>query len=233
MKNCRLTVTAYDRVPDFARGHVRDLRVRWALEEAGFDYEVELVRQGSQGEAANLARQPFGHVPVLVVDGVPMFESGAIVWRIAEASETLLPADAAARNQCLSWLFAALNTVEPAIGLVSTLWYFVNHPDRYGLEDGSAAKALRPGARRAADGRLARVVDALGDRPVLVGDQFTAADLMMTSVLRNAAALRLLAPFPSLADYVDRHSARPAFERALAGQLQAFDASAAHAGPPS
>lgn len=102
MNNSKLTVTAYDWVPDFAQGHVRDLRVRWALEEAGFPYDVEIMTQGTQKEPAHLERQPFGQIPTLEIDGRSMFESGAILWRIAEESDALLPVHAAARIGC--WL---------------------------------------------------------------------------------------------------------------------------------
>ena len=111
-----LTLTAFDWVPPVAQGLVRDLRVRWTLKEAALPYEVELLAMGTQGEPAHLARQPFGQVPVLTAAQTPMFESGAILWRIAEASgEALLPADRAGRDRTLSWVFAALNTVEPPI----------------------------------------------------------------------------------------------------------------------
>lgn len=219
MKDSRISVTAYDWVPDFAQGQVRDLRLRWALEEAGFLYEVEHLQQGTQGNAANLARQPFGQVPVLTVDGTPMFESGAAVWRIAEASDTLLPDDPGARDACLSWIFGALNTIEPPLSMVVSLWFFERMPNNFGLSDGSAATTLRPAAQQQANTRLKQFAEALGDREYIVGERFTVADLMLTAVLLIADSMDLLNSHPSAKDYFKRHSNRPAFHKAQSDQV--------------
>jgi len=227
MRGSRLSVTAYDWVPDFAQGQVRDLRVCWALEEAEFPYEVELLPQGTQSRPENVARQPFGQVPVLEVDGHPLFESGAIVWRIAEASDTLLPAGVEERDRCFSWYVAALNTIEPPLGVLADLWFYEQMPEAHGVEDPEAPARIRPAARAGAERRLKSLEDALGDRPVLVGKRFTAADLMTTTVLRIAKSLGVLDGFPALQAYVDRHTERPAFKRALAGQMKPFAENAA------
>ncbi len=212
MKNCKLTVTAFDWVPSFAQGHVRDLRVRWALEEAGFPYEVELLPQGTQREPRNVARQPFGQVPVIEIDGRAMFESGAIVWRIAEASETLLPPAAEDRDRALSWLFAALNSLEPSVGMIAMLDIF--------MQDREAAARLRPEVVELLRMRLASIAAALGAREYFLG-AFTVADLMIVSVLRDVPG-DMLAEFPTLAGLVQRATARPAFQAALAGQMRPF-----------
>ncbi|MCQ0092681.1 glutathione S-transferase family protein [Roseovarius sp. M141] len=217
MKDSQLTVTAYDWVPGFAQGHVRDLRVRWALEEAGFPYDVEVMAQGTQKKPAHLKRQPFGQIPTLEIDGQTMFESGAILWRIAEASAALLPDDAAARDRVLSWVFCALNTLEPPVGMLATLELFVSDKD--------AAARLRPEIAAAVTGVLERLVVALGDKPHIVG-HFTVADIVLTTVLRDVPD-DLLADLPSLRAYVDRHTARPAFQTALAGQMTLFAENAA------
>jgi glutathione S-transferase len=206
-------ITAYDWVPDFAQGHVRDLRVRWALEEAGRPYEVDLVPQGSQRAAANVARQPFGQIPTLRDAAGCLFESGAIVWRIAERSEALLPTDPGLRDKAFCWLFAALNTVEPPVSMLAVLDIFTR--------DREAAQRVRPDIVSAIEHRLASLQSALGENDYLVGD-FTAADLMMVTVLRNLTSSGLLGGFPALHAYVERAMARPAFQAALEGQLATF-----------
>lgn len=228
----RVTITAYDWVPGFAQGLVRDLRLRWALEEAGFAYEVELVPQGTQAHAHNMSRQPFGQIPTLTAgpgtmfEGT-MFESGACVWRIAEESEFLLPGDKAGRDQCLSWTFAALNTVEPPLSTMAMLGFFEREPRHFGIADAGAVATVRPGARHVALLRLRQLADALGKRQHLVADRFTVADLIMVTVLRIADSLDLLDDVPDLRGYVSLHTARPAFARALDGQLTPFRQNAA------
>jgi glutathione S-transferase len=217
--NKPITITAYDWVPDFAQGFVRDLRLRWALEEAGFPYEVEILAQGTQTAPANLARQPFGQIPTLTVGQQTMFESGACVWRIAEASDKLLPPGAAERDACFSWLFGAVDSLQEPINTLAFLRLFA--------DDKEAAQKLEAQAAAMLRGRLSRFADALGDRPYLVADRFTVSDLMATFVLRGAEASHDLDPFPSLQAYVARHSARPAFRRALEGQMKPFRENAA------
>lgn len=218
MPGTTIKLTALDWVPPFAQGQVRDLRVRWALEEAGIPYEAIILDQGTLTDPQNVARQPFGQVPAIEIDGRTMFESGAIVWKIAEASATLLPRDPAVRDRVLCWLFASLDSVEPPIGALADLDFFV--------EDAEVKAKLRPRAVAAVETRLAQLQDALGGRDHLVGD-FSAADLMMTTVLRILDHTDILERFPALARYVERHTARPAFARALACQMQPFKKNAA------
>ncbi|WP_416356439.1 glutathione S-transferase family protein [Aureimonas phyllosphaerae] len=209
-----IRLTAFDWVPRFAQGHVRDLRLRWALEETGLPYEVDLVAQGSQRQAENLARQPFGQVPTLIIGADTLFETGACVWRIAAASDALLPQAPGDRDDCLAWVFAATDTVEKPIAMLAMLRFFTT--------DKAAAAGVEPDIQALLHERMGRLSDALGDAPHLVADRFTVADLMMTSVLRDAEA-EGLDPFPRLAAYVARHEERPAFQRALASQLETFE----------
>lgn len=218
MQNSTIGVTAYDWVPSFAQGLVRDLRVRWALEEAGLAYRPIILEQGSQRGADNIARQPFGQVPAMEIDGQAMFESGAIVWRIAEASDRLLPSDRHQRDLALSWVFASLNTIEPPIAALVDLDFFAG--------DANAAAKLRDGAIKSVDKRLGQLQAALGDRDGLLGE-FSVADLMMTAVLRIPRHTDILQNFPALDAYVTRHTARPAFRKALADQLAPFRENAA------
>lgn len=218
MRSSKIRVTAFDWVPDFAQGHVRDLRVRWALEEAGLPYEEIILDQGTQAGPDNIARQPFGQVPAIEIDGRTMFESGAIVWRIAEESADLLPRDPYDRDRVLSWYFASLNTIEPPLMMLAELDFFPG--------DAHAKATMRPAAVEAIELRLGQLQAALGDRDCLVGE-FSAADLMMTSVLRIAGHTDILARFPALAAYVARSTSRPAFQRALADQMRPFAENAA------
>jgi glutathione S-transferase len=206
---------AFDAVPPFARGVVRDLRVRWALEEAGLPYRVRLVgdRPGSMPRAEYSALQPFGQIPVLRDGELVLFESGAIVQYVAERSETLLPKDARTRAQVVQWMFAALNTLEGPIQELAALDFF------YSGE--SWPKERRPAAVEAVRRRLAQLASRLDGRDHLVG-AFSAADVLMSSVLRMLRHTDLLDEQPALAAYRRRCEARPAFEKALAGQLAAF-----------
>lgn len=217
-----ITITAYDWVPEPVQGLVRDLRLRWALEEAGFPYAVELVPQGTQTGAANLSRQPFGQIPTLTVGGQSIFESGACLWKIAEVGETLLPEDDAQRDECLSWVFGALNTVEPPLSMLAVLLFYEWEPAQFGILDTGAVGVIRPAARAASLERLTQVASQLGERDHLVGGRFTVADLTMVSVLRIAEWMELLGDMPSLKRYVERHTARPTFQKSLGDQLAAF-----------
>jgi len=208
-----IIVTAFKWVPPFAQGLVRDLRVRWALEEAGIRYEVRLLEEGEKDGAEYRAWQPFGQVPAYEENGLKLFESGAIVLRVAERSENLLPGDPAARARAIEWLFAALNTIEPQIANLASIDLF--YPDQ------QWAKLRRPDAEEAARKRLAELAVALGDKPFLDGARFTAGDLMMATVLRILRHTGLVAE-AGLGDYLARCEARPAFQRALAGQMAAF-----------
>lgn len=211
-----ITVSAFRWVPPFAQGQVRDLRVRWALEEAGLPYRTRLLDQGEQNSPAYRALQPFGQVPIMEEDGQVLFETGAIVLNIGERSEALLPKDPAARARATQWLIAALNSVEPFVMNFAILDFF------YAGEEW--AKLRRPGAKDFALGRLAAVSAALGDKPYLDGERFTAGDLMMATILRISDELQV---DPRLAAYVERCTARPAFKRALAAQLADFKEPAA------
>lgn len=207
-------VSAFAWVPDFAQGLVRDLRVRWALEEAGLPYQERLLGMGEHKQDAFRRLQPFGQVPVYEEDGLALFESGAIVLHIARQSEALMPEDAARRARVETWVFAALNTIEvPIHGLVEI--------DLFNA-DQEWARLRRPDALEQVRLRLDELAAALRGRDYLEG-RFTAADLMMTTVLRILRHTDLVSAHPVLAPYVARCEARPAFQKALAGQLAPFE----------
>ncbi|MGK4005037.1 glutathione S-transferase family protein [Sorangium sp. So ce1036] len=209
----KITVSAFRWVPPFAQGLVRDLRVRWALEEAGLAYEARLL--GPEDQAAEIQRglQPFGQVPVYEEDGLVLFESGAIVLHIAERSEALMPPDPRARARAKTWMFAALNTIEPAIQQLAEIDLF--HADE------AWAKMRRPGAVEGVKARLSQLSGWLEGRDYLEG-RFTAADLLMTTVLRILRHTDLVAQAPVLEAYRLRCEARPAFQKALADQMAPF-----------
>jgi glutathione S-transferase len=209
-----ITISAFRWVPDFARGQVRDLRARWALEEAGLPYRTRLLEQGDQDKPDYRALQPFGQVPILEEDGHALFESGAIVLYIAERSETLLPNEPAARARAVQWLIAALNSVEPFVMDIARIDIF------YANEEW--AKLRRPGAVEFLKKRLSALANSLGEKSFLDGDRFTAGDLMMSSVLRILGSTDIVTSDPRLAVYVERCTARPAFKRALDAQLGDF-----------
>lgn len=211
-----ITVSAFKWVPPFAAGLVRDLRVRWALEEAGLPYQTRLLGQGDQDTPEYRALQPFGQVPTFEEDGLVLFESGAIVLHIGERSEALLPRDPAARARAVGWVFAALNSVEPGVQNLASIDLF------YAEEDW--AKARRPGAVEFVERRLAAVAAWLDGRDHLE-DRFTAGDLMMTTVLRILRHTNLVEA-AGLGAYLARCEARPAFGRALAAQMAPFEANA-------
>jgi glutathione S-transferase len=212
-----ITVSAFSDVPDIAKGLVRDLRVRWALEEAHLPYKARLLEQGDQNKAEYRALQPFGQVPIFEENGQVLFESGAIVLHIAERSEVLLPKDAAARTRAVQWLIAALNSVEPSV------WNVFVIDNIYPNEEW--AKLRRPSAVELMNKKLDALAKRLGDQAFLDGDHFTAGDLMMTTVLRfhpNTSQLD-----PRLVAYLDRCTSRPAFKRALDSHLADFRSAAA------
>ena len=207
-----ITISAFAWVPDFAKGQVRDLRVRWALEEASLTYERRLLEKGDKDSADYRILQPFGQVPIFDEDGFVLFETGAIVLHIGERSEALLPKDAKARARATQWLIAALNSIEPFIMNVAVLDAF------YAGEEW--ARLRKPGAIEFARRRLAALAQALADKQYLDGDRFTAGDLMMATVLRIMP--ELLAGEPRLEAYLARCTARPAFTRALDAQMGDF-----------
>jgi glutathione S-transferase len=216
-----IEVSAFRWVPPFAQGLVRDLRVRWALEETGQNYKSILIGPEDQKSEPYRTLQPFGQVPFYKEDDFSMFESGAIVLHIAEKSEVLMPRDAKARLRTTTWMFAALNSVEPHIQNLVVLDAF------YANEEW--AKQRRPGARALAESRLSTLSNRLGKREYLE-DRFTAADLLMTTVLRMLRDGDLIGQFPALRDYRQRGEARPAFKKALAAQMADFAETAPAAG---
>src|SRR6185437_3455031 len=213
-----ITISAFRWVPEFARGQVRDLRVRWALEEAGLPYQSRLLEQGDQDKAEYRALQPFGQVPILEEDGLVLFESGAIVLHVGARSEALLPRDPAARARATHWLIAALNSIEPHVMNVALIDLF--------YKDEEWAKLRRPGAVAFLQRRLAALSKSLGDKPFLDGESFTAGDLIMSTVLRILHHTDLVSGDKRLTAYVERCTARPAFKRALASQLGDFQEAA-------
>lgn len=206
-------VSAFRWVPDFARGQVRDLRVRWALEEAGRPYLTHLLETGEQGQPAYRAQQPFGQVPAYREGAVELFESGAIVLHIGETSEALMPQDQAGRARAMTWLVAALNSVETVVQQLGEIDAF------HAQEDW--AKARRPQVVDRVRKRLGELGQALGDKDYLEG-RFTLGDLMMASVLRIIDDTGLVAEEPRLKAYLARCEARPAFQRALAAHMADF-----------
>jgi glutathione S-transferase len=211
-----ITVSAFKWVPDFAKGQVRDLRVRWAPVEAGRPYASRLLAQGEQRTPEYRALQPFGQVPIFEEDGFVLFETGAIVLHIGERSELLLPRDREARARATQWLIAALNSVEPFIMQVAILGLF------HANEEWAAL--ARPSVEQLAQLRLSGLSASLGDKLYLDGECFTAGDLMMSSVLRILP--RLFAGDRILEAYVERCTTRPAFKRAMDAQLADFQQAA-------
>jgi glutathione S-transferase len=212
-----ITISAFSHVPDVAKGLVRDLRVRWALEEARLPYNTRLLEQGDQKKSEYRALQPFGQVPIFEENGQVLFESGAIVLHIAERSEVLLPKDAAARSRAVQWLIAALNSVEPAVWDVFTI------DNLYPNEEW--ARLRRAGAVEIMNRKLDALAGRLGDKPFLDGEHFTAGDLMMATVLRFHSDTSQLDA--RLGAYLGRCTSRPAFARALDAQLADFRSAAA------
>jgi glutathione S-transferase len=212
MKN--IVVTALQWAPPTFQGQVRDLAVRWALEEAGLKYQMRLVDDQERSLAAYRAKQPFGKIPVYEEDGLVIFESGAIVQHIAE-QHGLLPRETQARASARAWMFAALNSIDPDVIALGDIDHFAA---------GEAwAKARRPDIERQIRTRLGAVSIALADRDYLVGE-FSAADIIMTMVLRALRHTALVSEHPALNAWRDRCEARPAFQRALSGQLASFAA---------
>ena len=207
-------VTAFRWVPDFAQGLVRDLRVRWALEEIGRPYRVKLLDALHPRPAEYFCEQPFGQVPAFRDEQVQLFESGAILIHLGLQDERLLPADHAEKMRAIAWLIASLNSVEPAIFPLLMINIF-NRGEPWTEE-------ARPKFVERLNGRLKCMSDALGDKEWLE-DRFTIADLMLVTVLRQLRGTGVLDPFPNLTALVTRGEARPAFQRALADQLAVFE----------
>jgi len=205
-----ITITAFERSPDGGRGLARDTRVRWALEEVGQPYEVRLVSFSAMKEAAHRALHPFGQIPTYEEGDLALFETGAIVLHIAERHAGLLPDDGKARARAITWMSAALNSVEPPILELSTA--------RILEGDKPWAKQRLPLVEDRVRDRLAQLSARLGNADWLDG-AFSAGDLMMVSVLLRVKASGILEEFPNLAAYLARGEGRPAYRRAFAAQL--------------
>lgn len=212
------TITAFEQSPDRGQGLARDMRVRWALEEVGQPYQVRLLSFKAMKEPAHLALNPFGRIPTYEEGDLALFESGSIVFHIAERHPGLLPDDANARARALTWMFAAVNTIEPPILELSIAKFLEGDKpwsaERLPLVKDRIRKPLRELSAR------------LGDTDWLDG-KFSAGDLMMVAVLLRTRPSGILDEFPKLSAYVARGEARPAYQRAFAAQLAVFTASSA------
>jgi glutathione S-transferase len=212
-----IRVSAFRWVPAFAQGLVRDLRVRWALEEAGLFYEERLIGPEDQKAPDYRHLQPFCQVPTFEEDGLVLFESGAIVLHIAERSRALLPSEPMERARARTWALAALNSIEPPIQNLAEIDLF--------SADQEWAKARRPAVVARIRMRLGELATALGERDYLES-RFSAGDLLMTTVLRILRHTKVLEEYPALDAYRARCETRPAFGRALAAQMAPFQANA-------
>lgn len=211
------TITAFQTSPDRGRGLARDTRVRWALEEVGRPYDVRLLSFEAMKQPAHLALHPFGQIPTYEEDDLVLFESGAIILRIAERHGGLLPDDANGRARAIMWMFAALSTIEPPLVEFTNTLLFERSESWYEQRRPIIEDRLRK--------RLAALSDRLGDADWLDGS-FSAGDLLMVSVLQRLKSSGILNDYPNISAYVARAEARPAYQRAFAAQLAAFNGSA-------
>ena len=204
-----LIIWTYDWVPQGPRGHVRDVRLRWACEEAGLPYRMAYIRFEDRTGPDHLSRQPFAQVPALQDGEIRLFESGACLLHLAEKSEALMPADPQGRAETLEWLIAGLNSVE----MVSVPWWFIglSNPPENPLEGWLTS-------------RLSRLEAVLASRDWLAAGRFTVADLLMADILRVKKLRAALGPYPALAAYATRVLDRPAFRKAYQGQIDHFAA---------
>lgn len=207
------TITAFKASPDLGRGLARDMRVRWALEEVGQPYEVRLVTFEEMKQSAHLALQPFGQIPTYEEGDLALFETGGIIPHIAQRHAGLLPENADARARAVTWMFAAVNTVEPPIVSREEAEYLEGDKPWYEERVASIDDRIRV--------RLGQLSRHLGDSDWIDGN-FSAADVMMVLVLRRLEDTSLLQEFPNLAAYVARAVARPAYQRAYADQAEVF-----------
>jgi glutathione S-transferase len=212
------TITVFEKSPDRGRGLARDLRVRWALEEVGQPYDVRLVSFAEMKEPSYRALQPFGQIPTYKEGDLNLFESGAIVFHIAERHEGLMPKDANARARAITWVFASLNTVEPPLVELTVAKLFER--DKPWFEQ--RVPIVEDRARK----MLGDLSNRLGDAEWLDG-AFNVGDLMTAAVLFRAKGSGILDPYPNLLAYVARGEARPAFKRAFAAQLAVFNSALA------
>jgi glutathione S-transferase len=210
-----ITITAFESSPDRGRGLARDFRVRWALEEVGQPYDVRLVSFKTMKEPAHLALQPFGQIPTYEEGDLALFETGSILIHIAERHKGLLPDDANARARAITWMFAALNTMEPTIVEREAAFFLEReetwYPQRLAMIEGRIRK------------RMSELSTTFGDAEWLDG-AFSAADILMVTVLRRLESSVILDEYPNLAAYVARAKARPAYQRAFDAQLAVFTA---------
>jgi len=211
--DAEVEITAFRWVPDFAAGLVRDLRIRWALEEIGRPYRVRLLDATNPRPSEYFLEQPFGQVPAYRDGEVQLFESGAILIHLGLSDDRLLPSDPNGRGRAIAWLIAALNSVEPAILQLLAIDIFNRGQDW--------AKQRRPQVVELLETRLRNLSEALGEREWFE-DRFTIGDLMVVAVLRQLRHTDIVSKFPNLEALVARAQARPAFERALADQLSVF-----------
>ena len=209
-----ITITAFEASPDEGQGLARDMRVRWAIEELGLAYDVELLSFAAMKRPAYLARQPFGQIPAFEEGGLTLFESGAIILHLARKYPGLLPTDAPTRERAIAWMFAALNTVAPPIVELEA----ADLTER----DESWYAARLPILHDRIRDRLTPLSAWLGDAEWLDG-AFSAGDLMMVMVLRRAEGTGLVEEHPNLAAYTARGQARPAYQRAFAAQRRVFE----------
>lgn len=205
-----ITITAFDRSPDGGKGLARDTRVRWALEEVGQPYDVRLVTFKALKEPAHLAVHPFGQIPTYEDSDLALFETGAIVLHLGQQHPGLLPSDADARARAVTWMFAAVSTMEPPILEFTMAWVFERDKPWF--------EARMPMLETRVRTRLEQLQARLGEAQWLDG-AFSAGDLMMVSVLLRLRSTGILDGFPRLAAYVARGEARPAYQRAFAAQL--------------
>jgi len=211
-------ITAFEQSPDRGRGLARDMRVRWALEEVGQPYEVRLLSFKAMKEPAHLALHPFGQIPTYEEGNLTLFESGAIVFHIAERHAGLLPEDAIARARAITWMFAALSTIEPPVVEREMARYLEGEETWYEQRLPLVEERIR--------NRLRELSDRLGDADWLDG-VFSAGDLLMVTVLRRLEGSGLVEEYQNLSAYVDRGKARPAYKRAFEAQLAVFRAASA------
>ena len=211
-------ITAFERSPDRGRGLARDMRVRWALEETGQPYDVALQSFEALKQPAHLARNPFGQIPTYQEGDLVLFESGAILMRLAQRHPgTLLPEDPDARARAIMWMFAALSTVEPPVVEFTMAWMFERDKPWY--------EARQPMLETRVRTRLSQLAARLGDGEWLDGP-FSAGDLLMISVLLRLGSTGVVGEYPALAAYIARGEARPAYQRAFAAQRAVFEAAA-------
>ncbi|GLV26526.1 glutathione S-transferase family protein [Sphingobium sp. Cam5-1] len=211
-----ISITAFERSPDRGRGMARDMRVRWALEEAGVPYQVRLLSFEEMKQPSYLASQPFGQIPAYEEDGLTLFETGAIILHVGDRHGGLWPGDPHSRARAIAWMFAALNTVEPPI--------LEREMPKYLERDQSWYEARMPLLDSRVKQRLSELSNWLGDRKWLE-DDFSAGDLLMVTVLRRLTGSGLLELYPNLPPYIARGEARPAYQRAFADQLAVFNKS--------